>query len=259
MKANRLIITILILELSFVIFSQTNPEKLNNNSFKSGENLGYLFKYGFIEAGTARLYVNEENYEGKTVYHAVGIGKTTDLVDKIFGVYDVFESYFDEETGLPYKKKRTIKEGNYKYYNEATFDRQNNIVTSLKSGKHKVPEYILDMVSVFYYLRCKDFSDIKEGTEIKMSTYFDDRIFPFEVIYRGKEIIKTKWGYIQCKKFAPVVEPGKIFKSKDDMIIWFSDDKNCIPIKVSFEMWVGSFVIELNSYENLKNDIHFYK
>jgi hypothetical protein len=56
-----------------------------------------------------------------------------------------------------------------------------------------------------------------------------------------------------------VVEPGRMFESEDDMQIWLSDDKNVIPIKVRFDLVVGSLRMELDEYDNLKYPIVFIK
>ncbi len=255
---HRIILLVLIFTFTYSV-AQVISSKYLNQSYKAGEKLTYVIRYGFITGGYASLTVKDSIFEGVPVYHAVGRGYTVGMVDKLFAVNDIFESFIDKKDGMTRKKIRKIKEGNYKYYNEATFDRSKNTVNSLKTGIKKVPEGIHDIISVFYYLRCMDLSKKKNGDEIPTVTYFSDDIFPFKLRYRGKELLKTKQGYLNCHKFVPVVEPGRIFKKEDDMTVWMSDDKNMIPVKVSFEMWVGAFVIELTAFENTKSPLRFIK
>ena len=59
-------------------------------------------------------------------------------------------------------------------------------------------------------------------------------------------------GKFKCLKFVPVVEPGRIFKNKDDMTFWLSDDDNKVPIRVKFDMIVGSFKCDLVSVRSQK-------
>ena len=148
---------------------------------------------------------------------------------------------------LPYKLIRDVKEGNYKKHEEALFNRKSNTAYSLRNDTTlDVPPDILDMVSLLYFIRSIDYSQVKPGDVIKTVTYFDDEIFPFEIRYKGKEEVKTKFGKIRCHRFDPVVEPGRMFESEDDMQIWLSDDKNVIPIKVRFDLLVGSLRMELD-------------
>jgi hypothetical protein len=55
------------------------------------------------------------------------------------------------------------------------------------------------------------------------------------------------------------VEPGRMFDSEDDMTIWLSADKNIIPIKVRFDLLVGSLRMDLEEFSNLKYPLMFKK
>jgi hypothetical protein len=229
---------------------------LPNTFFKDSELLTYQLRYGFIIGGKVSLEVRETN----SSYHLVGTAVTTGLADKLFSVKDIYESFFLKESGLPVFAIQNVKEGkSYKYYNEVKYNHSDNTVSSTKSGIHEVPVNTLDMMSVFYYIRRMDFTDAKEGDIFKINTYFSDKLFPFELRYKGRETINTDFGKIRCLKFAPIVEPGRVFKSKDDMHIWYTDDENRIPILISMEMLVGHVNCELTSFKNLKKQPVFKK
>lgn len=251
----KIFVHILFIWFPFTIYSQ--PYKiLPNTFFKSGEVLKYELRYGPIVGGSVSLEVSDF----KNLYYLKGTAKTTGLADKLFRVKDIYESYFDKETGLPFLAIQDVHEGkHYTYHNEVKYNRANNTVTSTKSGEHKVPENILDMMSSFYMVRRLDLTGVKEGDVFKLNTFFSDALFPFELRYRGKETIKTDFGKIRCIKYAPVVEPGRVFKTKDDMFIWYTDDENRIPILITMEMIVGHVSCELISYSNLRNPIAFKK
>ena len=137
---------------------------------------------------------------------------------------------------------------NLKFYQE-----ENYVLSQKKQGeKIEVPKNILDMVSLFYSIRNHDYKNFKYDQLIKIVTYFDDEIFPFDIRYRGIETIRTPLGKFECLKFVPFVEPGRIFESEDDMTIWISNDKNLIPLRIQFDLIVGSFKCDLIKYKNLK-------
>ena len=233
--------------------SQFKEIILDEKAFKGGEKLSYIVKFGPIVGGNAYLVLRQTYHNNMLVFHARGEGKTVGLAEKLYSVKDVFESYFDLKTGLPYKAVRDVKEGTYKKHDEAVFEQAAGTVYSTrKDTLIKVPPNILDMVSLLYYIRSLDLRTIKPGDVLHTITFFDEEIFPFDIRYKGKEEIKTEFGKIRCLRFDPVVEPGRMFDSEDDMTIWLSDDKNLIPVKVRFELLVGSLRIELNEYSNLK-------
>ncbi len=229
-----------------------------NTAFMAGENLTYQIRYGFVVGGITTLSLTDTVFKNKPVFHAVAIGQTTGVANTVYGVKDIYESWFDKETNLPYKQIRNIKEGHYKKYNVVTYNRKNNTVKSKLSGEHEVPEKILDLASTFYYLRRIDFSKINEGDIIFVNMYFSDEIFPFHLRYKGKETIKTKFGKINCIKISPVVEVGRMFKSPDDLNIWFTDDENRVPVLVKMDIRiVGAVYLKLIKYENVLNKLVF--
>jgi hypothetical protein len=220
--------------------------------FLNGEKLSFRVHYGIITGGEFNISVNKTMLNGQEVFHTVLTGKTTGLVDKLYKVYDVYESFFDPATNLPDKAIRNIREGGYRYYDEVEFNQQEMYVVSQRNGKVSVPKNTLDMASVLFYVRRIDLSKLKENAIISLDTYFGDELFPFYIVYRGKETISIGSGKYNCFKFVPIVEPGRVFQKKDDMTIWFSDDENKIPVSIKFDIWAGSFRCDLTAFENLK-------
>ena len=263
-KMKRLVIFLLLIR-ALSLFSQAPlpPQTkvamspiLPTPAFKDGEELKYLIHYGFITGGQASIKLNVEKFGGFTeVFHATAKGQTTGVAAKLFHVYDVYESFFDMNTNFPVKSIRNITEGNYKYYNAVYFDHIDNMVESQLSGKHKVPANILDMVSAFFYVRRIDLSKYKGGEIIYVDTYFGDEVFPFYIIFKNREVISTEMGKFHCLRFVPIVEPGRIFKESDDMTFWLSDDENKVPVRIKFDMIVGSFKCDLIDYKNTRYEM----
>ncbi len=245
--------------LPFTLLAQVKNEEIPNNAYKSGEQLKYLVHFGFIDGGVASLTVEELQVGGKTIHHAKAIGKSLGVTDKLFKVRDVYESFIDANTGLPVKSIRDISEDTYKYYDEVLFNRKENFVITKRKGKVKVPENTIDIVSAFYYARRALFNNLTKGDILTIDTYFDDGMFTLQIRYKGTETIKTKIGKINCLKFSPVVEPGRIFDSQDDVTIWISNDKNFLPVRIQFDLMVGSLKCDLIEYQNIKNNFAIIK
>jgi len=220
--------------------------------FISGETLTFRVHYGIITGGEAKITTKITQLNGQEVFHSVLTGKTTGAIDWIYKVYDVYESFFDPVTNLPEKAIRNIREGGYRYYDEVMFNQKEMYVVSQRNGKVSVPKKTLDMASVLFYVRRLDLTKLKENDIIPLDTYFGDELFPFYIVYRGKETISIGSGKYNCFKFVPIVEPGRVFAKKDDMTIWFSDDENKIPVSIKFDIWAGSFKCDLTKSENLK-------
>ena len=241
------------LGLSFGGYGQYKERVSKDKSFRDGENLLYVVKFGPIVGGNASLVLKQEYLNNKLVFHARGEAKTVGLAEKLYSVKDIFESFFDLHTLLPYKAVRDVKEGNYRKHEEAIFNHTGNTVyCTRKDTTLTIPQNTLDMMSLLYYIRSIDLYNMKNGDVLHIITFFDEELFPFDIRFKGTEIIKTKFGKIRCYRFDPVVEPGRMFESEDDMTIWISADRNLIPVKVKFNLVVGSLHMELSQYSNLK-------
>jgi hypothetical protein len=234
---------------------------LKNSIQNKEESLKFLMHYGWIDGGIATLEIRESLYKGQKVLYAKAVGETIGITDKIYNVHDVYESYFDPETYLPYKSIRNILEGKYKAFNEVEYYHHQKYVISSKSGKHffpdSMPPKVFDIISGFYYARKNSFKNIKEGNILNLHTYFDDEFWLMQVKYFGKKTIKTKLGKIQCMEFRPVVPTGRVFDTKDDVKIWISDDNNNIPIRAQIDLLIGSFKADLIEYSGLTEPLKF--
>ena len=247
---NRVILILLLLIAQIAASGQSHNR---TPVYKPGEMLRYQIYYGPLTGGEVLMTLEPSEFGGREVLHAKGIGYTTGLADRVFRIYDVYQSFMDPQTGLPVKAIRDISEGSYTYYNEVLYDRDSNMVISQLSGKHEVPPGILDMVSVIYKLRdTMQTVRFRPGDILEMDTYFGDKVYPVTIRYSGSEIINTRMGRFHALKFYPASEPGRVFKSDDDITVWFSNDRNFVPLRVRLNMLVGAVRMDLIEYESLR-------
>ena len=245
--------SVILLVLLVISKSFSGYAPINERPYISGEKLVYIAYFGWLNAGTATFNICDSVFENQNLYYAEATAITIGLADKLFEVRDVYESFLKPENNQTYLAIRNISEGKYRYYNEVRYNYEDKKVISQKSGEHDVPENILDMLGAFYYFRESMVSRVKNvGDEIIMDTYFADEIFPLKMQYVGDEKIKTKLGKFNSMKFTPVVEPGRIFDSEDDVTIWISKDKNYIPLKVRIDLIIGSIKCDLIEYSGLQ-------
>jgi len=234
------IIAVLCLLLLFVVNAFAEPL----------EEMEYILRFGFIRGGKATLVAEKEKLNKNITIHYHMRGRTTGLVDKIYEVNDVFESWVNPETYLPVKSVRTVKEQKYRFYDEVTYDHVNDSLFSLKSGAKKVPPHVNDLVSIFFYIRQnKYFEDLLAGRQVQIPVYHGDELFMMELKLKGQATIDTKIGRKECYVVSPVVPKGKLFKSSDDLKIYITKDINRLPIYAEFEMVLGSLKCELNTYK----------
>ena len=227
-------------------------------AFDVGEWFKFRIHYGLINAGYATLEISEAVRNNKKVYHAVGKGYTTGMSRFFFKVDDVYESYFDKETGNPYQFVRKIDEGGYKKNQEGFFNQTSDkvLVKDYKNHSEKtivVSENVQDIVSTFYYLRNHPSIDkLKPGESISVDMFFDDEITKFKLKFLGYEDIETKFGVVPTMIFRPLVQSGRVFKEEESLTVWVSNDDNKLPIRIKASLAVGSIKADLDAFKGLK-------
>ena len=151
-----------------------------NTAFKEGESITMKVFYNslgiYIGAGEATFTSGLERFNGKTVYHCVGEGKSYSFFDNFFRVRDRYETYIDTASMLPLKFIRNIDEGGYKKYNNVTFNQNEHTAVST-TGVFKISDCMQDVVSAVYYARNIDFNKYKPGDKIPFDMFLDDEIY----------------------------------------------------------------------------------
>jgi hypothetical protein len=245
---------------TLIIVALFNCPSHGQNNFKPGEELKYIVYFGPINAGMADINLTRVINNNEQVFYSKLVAKSIGLPDKIYRIRDTYESYFDSITVLPVMAIRDIREGRYRKKNIDTYDYKNNSIYSINKGEIKMPSVIRDVITAFYFIRNYDFRILSKGDIITMDLLFDDELMTFRLHYMGKEQVDTRIGKINCLKLIPeMVETKKNTESdnisptpKDEMIIWLSDDPNQVPVRVKFDLFIGSIKADLIEYINLK-------
>ncbi|MBI1316437.1 DUF3108 domain-containing protein [bacterium] len=235
--------------------------KIEQRAFKVGEYLKYRIHYGIINAGIAELWVkNTDTRKGRTVFHMVGTGRSVGLAETFFRTRDRYETWLDAESMAPWEFLRDVNEGGYLINHHVLFDqfKSTAVHTDLKKDTvFKLPDYAQDMLSSFYYLRSLDVSKLKVGDVIPVQMFLDYQVYEFRLKFLGRESLKTAQGKIQCMKFRPTVQAGRVFKEEEGVTLWVSDDSNKVPIRLQADLAVGSIKMDLTQSQGLVSKLDF--
>jgi hypothetical protein len=229
------------------------------DAFQTGEWFKFRVHYGLINAGYATLEVQDGVINNKKVYHVIGKGYSTGMSRFFFKVDDLYESYFDKVTGNPYKYIRKIDEGGYTKNQEGFFNQASDrvLVKDFENKTEKtfvIPNNTQDIVSTFYYLRnYPTINKLKVGESVSIDMFFDEETTKFKLKFIGREDLDTKFGVIPTMIFRPLVQSGRVFKEKEALTVWISDDDNKIPLRIQANLTVGSIKADLDGFKGLKN------
>lgn len=201
--------------------------------------------------GTVEISPDPAEINGRKAYHITVDGKSANIFNVFFKVRDKFESYIDEEALIPHKFIRYTREGGYKKDDTVYFDHQAKKATSMRKVKD-ITTNVQDIVSAFFYVRSWDFDTAEVGDKYYLDFFLDDSLYHGEILFQGREVIKTDFGKVSCLKFKPRVAVGEVFADPYPMEMWVTDDKNKVPVLMKSAVFIGSVKIELIEYRGLR-------
>lgn len=245
--------------LLLLFFEATCSLSAQERAYGDGEYFKFRVHYGFVTAGYATLKVKNATLNGKKVFHVRGFGETVGVSSWFFRVKDDYQSYIDKEKDIPYRFIRKIDEGGYTKdvqidFNHATQKATVNDIENDEVSVHSFPKNTQDMISAFYYLRNNlDAKNIKEGEVLEINMFFDNENYKFKLKFLGKEILDTNFGRVRTLIFRPYVQSGRVFKEKESLTVWISDDENKIPLLVKADLAVGSLKATLTEFKGLQH------
>lgn len=237
------------------------------DNFGRGEQLEYNVNFGIFSVGNAQMIIDDKFYKinHRDCYKVDVYGKTSGMVSWVAKVDDHWGAYVDSSALVPHISYRNIKENKYRKNEIVRFDHNANMieakVKNRKTGEFKepklyvAPENVRDMMAGYLYMRTIDFSAMKKNDRFEVSGFFEDAFYELDVVYKGREKIKTKAGKFKAIKLVPVMPDNELFDGKESIVVWISDDENKVPLKIQAKMFIGSAGVELENYTNVKHEM----
>ena len=241
------------------------PESVR--SFDSGEKLTYVLGYtwGVIDTDVAQatLSLDKRSDDTGTWFYAKLLGNTYKFFDMFFKVRYDFEAKFSTTNGKPVYFSRDIIEGKYTKKNYLHFHPDNSILSTVQRRSNPPRDTLLmgrectfDLLSLIYFSRNIDLTDIVPGTVVPISFVIDGMIYDIYFRYIGSEVKKIqRVGQFNTLKFGIKVVVGDVFKDTEELMLWITNDKNRIPIFFESPISVGKVSGRISKYENLKHPL----
>ncbi|MGE5394812.1 MAG: DUF3108 domain-containing protein [Candidatus Saccharibacteria bacterium] len=234
-------------------------------AFKSGETAlyGAYYNWHFIWLQSGEVYFKADTlqYDHQKAWHLKAVGKTFKAYDLVYSVRDTFEVFCQYDSFLPLYSRRAINHAGHhsvhRYlFNYSTkkialkvdYDRQPSWLASIP-----VMENTYDLLATAYHFRSFDFNKLAVGQKVPYRMLLDRKVEDLYFRYLGKENVKTRTGKVyRCQKVSVFLLQGDFFPQGEYMKIWFTDDRNCLPVQVETEIQVGSVKALLIEPKSLK-------
>lgn len=260
----RVVFSLLFL-LSGLLFPWQTVAQKQNRVFLPGEKLTYGAYYNWhflwVNAGEVVFVADTVNQNKVRKWSLTSIGKSFKAYDLFYTVRDTFYSRVLDDNFQPDYFFRSVNHAKSSTLHEYTFDAaQRKVYSHVK--REKGPPFrdtlawkpaTRDMLSTVYEFRAYEFDRLKKGEKVNFSMLVDNKTEDLYFRYLGQEDVKTRNGRkFRCHHVLITLLGGDFFPDGEYMHVWFTADRNRIPVKVETKILVGSVNAILTDLENIK-------
>jgi len=167
----------------------------------------------------------------------------------LFCVRDTFETFSNYNTFKPIYSRRVLNHAKQNSVHQYRFDPvSGKIETQIHQDKKPLyrtnlpaADNTFDILATAYNFRKFDFNKLFVGQKVPYRMLIDRQVADLFFRYLGKENVKTRNGKeYRCHKVSVYLLQGDFFPEGEYMKIWFTDDKNHLPVQVETEILMGS-------------------
>ncbi len=229
------------------------PKPVNIDAFGVGEYLDFGIYVSLPGVGRVPLkgghgileIPNVVKRNGHICYWLRSKAYSTGLVGQLYPVNDIIESFMDVDSFYSYQFRKDVSEGKFKDKYTIDFDQKEH--RAIRKNTFNVETYVRvqDIISAFYYVRTLN---LQPGDTIPIPYHDNGGNYPISVIVHRRERVEVKAGKFNCLVIEPVIKVEGLFKKKGRMLIWITDDKRKMPVKMESKIPVGSVQAVLLQY-----------
>lgn len=230
----------------------TDPPAL---PFRPGERLTYNVTWSVFQAGQVAALL-EQSGSDPGDYQIVTTAQSRGIISKLYTLNDEYQSLLNPQTMCSSGISKHVVEGRRRKQTEIVFDgarkvailNERNLAAAgepPKHDEHPIPACVQDVVSAFYYLRTQP---MHVGDRIDVPVNDGSRTTHVTVEVQAREQIETPVGTRYAFRVEPAVfGRGSVYQRKGRMLIWFSDDKQRLPLRIKAMLSVGTLTGTLTS------------
>lgn len=244
------------------------PVPEDRKAFRAGEGLLLVvnYKIGILntDVATVSFELSEDRKKDQKAYRIHAVGEMDPSYAWFFQMRDVYDSWIGFGNLRPIYFRNDLREGSYRFRSSYDYNwEEMKVYTTYRNLKrdrdsHKVMDLTTgsyDALALFYNLRCVDRSTFVPGQHYSLRMVLEDTIRTINYRYIGPEVKNIRGtGKFRTMKFACqlATSSGESFKDGDEFFVWFSDDRNMVPLYADVPIRVGSVRVRLVKYRDLK-------
>jgi len=223
-----------------------------HNIYSGNEALHYVVSWsGGIKIGD--LYLDIKKIDSKNdAYEIHARVKDYGLFRLFYPVNDTFVTLVSGSLKLPYRYQVLQREGRGSDTRRLTLYDQEGLRVHYRKNDgaeqiFTVNGPVYNEFSSFFITRAMD---LRPGTSFIVPTFADEKRNEVKVLVGNREDVKSMFGLVRTIPVMPVMKFKGLYDKNGATVIWLTDDKCRVPVKINSKILIGSLTAELVGYNN---------
>jgi hypothetical protein len=214
--------------------------------FARGERIVYEVSWEFIAAGRATLTLAPQSNTGHL--RCMAKAASNAFISTFFRLRDGMVSTMDAAGLYPVFSAQHLREGKYRADRWYLFDQRAHVVYSNeKVQKAPCAPFTQDFLSVLYYVRSRTLA-VGDTFTIPLYAHPQTHQVFFKVTERKQ--IRCPANSFMCLCLVPqLTGKGRVFRARDEIKLWLSDDSLHIPVLATSKLKFGSLIMTMTEYQ----------
>lgn len=218
--------------------------------FSGAEKMHFTISWnGGIKIGDLSLELQEEETGGYAIH-----ARVTDygLFRFFYPVDDIFVTFVRGGEKLPYRYEVLQREGaGSETRRLSLYDQESREVRYRRDREDEqvfpITGPVYNEFSSFYITRSMQ---LDPGDSFLVPTFADKKRNEVKVLAEKREKVDSIFGQVETIQVMPIMKFKGLYDKDGDTVIWITDDRCRIPVKIRSKIAVGSLVAELTEYSN---------
>lgn len=222
--------------------------------FTPGETLTYNVTFSVFPAGQVVASLKQIGSGPEDAYEIDSTARSTGYVSLLFRIDNHYHAIFDPRTLCSRQITKTINEGRRHKQTKIVFDSAQKVAIlterdmgkpghPLKHAENAIPPCVEDILTAFYYVRDKP---LQVGEKIPVPVNDGSKTHDVLVDVEARERLETPLGPRESFRVEPRAL-GDLYKKDGRMLIWISDDRERLPLRIKAIMRIGTITGTLQS------------
>lgn len=223
-------------------------------AYSGGEFFRYDISYtGGFKIGELHLTLRKGGEKPDSYMIEARVTTDNGMFAKVYPIEDVHVTQVSGAERLPYHYEVWQKEGySYEAHRITRYDQENKRIY-YSVNDNPVIEFDIsgttqNEFSSFFASRLMG---LIPGESFIVPTFADEKRIEVVVRVKGRGILeKTVLGDIETIVVEPIMTFSGLYDKRGDTVIWYTDDRCRVPVKINSKILIGSLTAKLVSYRN---------